>query len=703
MRKIFRENIRARRTGILCALFTATIFAVAFSASQLIHTQSARAQVNVSVGGGASGATDECIADIPAVKPIAPSHRVLQLVNCSTQTILGAANASGPPHQKHIPVFPREKTWVMKPYGSANHANVLTIDIPPSWENTKSEGSVAPNFWTRTGCRYDIANDIAQCETGGCGGKYDCSKADLGPPGATTISEWNFYEPVNNNLQPPITYFRDSFDISAVNGVSTNMDISDLGGSPRDPFDARPGNHTLNWLNYVGKLSNHQVDPRDDNSCPPAFRLKRSQLTSRGQFGNIYGFVILGDNGQPVGGDGTVSCFSNCGKYKFPVEPKQDCSDFSDPICYNYQTFCAPSSARYGQKCIDDADCQAMSGVHASCWDNPGSTIDHTCQLRAFITEPSCPPEICTFPYGFINPFTGHPDYSTQPPFGQCSDVDPVDTNKFCVGDDTLHKVLPRAYTWPNDPQVYVDDAPVYRVITAPGGTQVPITPVDDIPLCSNLPKVYDYPHWREGDNPPCAEKAFPNAQFAIARPSPLPWSCDLLGGAGNDGVICRWFGAKPTPTSKATPTATPIGPTPTATAGTPTPTATSVQPTPSVVPTPTSAVPTPTATPAGTVTLSPASIDFGRVKVGRTSSPKRVSLSNGNTQVRLHNFKIGGDFHIDSTTCPTPPALLKPNQSCNFVLSFQPQSTGDQNNKFEVVDSAANSPQKVGLSGTGR
>jgi hypothetical protein len=34
-----------------------------------------------------------------------------------------------------------------------------------------------------------------------------------------------------------------------------------------------------------------------------------------------------------------------------------------------------------------------------------------------------------------------------------------------------------KAYTWPNDPQVYGGDAPLYRIVFAPGGTNVPITP----------------------------------------------------------------------------------------------------------------------------------------------------------------------------------------------------------------------------------
>jgi hypothetical protein len=63
---------------------------------------------------------------------------------------------------------------------------------------------------------------------------------------------------------------------------------------------------------------------RANDRCPEAFRLKRSQLTSTGMYGTVFGYVIEKDNGKPEGGDGTVACFSNCGKYKFPLEPQLD-------------------------------------------------------------------------------------------------------------------------------------------------------------------------------------------------------------------------------------------------------------------------------------------------------------------------------------------------------------------------------------------
>ena len=42
---------------------------------------------------------------------------------------------------------------------------------------------------------------------------------------------------------------------------------------------------------------------------------------------------------------------------------------------------------------------------------------------------------------------------------------------------------MPKAYSWPNDPQVYGGDTPAYRVIFAPGGTTETITDTSTIPF----------------------------------------------------------------------------------------------------------------------------------------------------------------------------------------------------------------------------
>lgn len=72
----------------------------------------------------------------------------------------------------------------MQPFiaGSFNH--VLTIDIPKEWNSTGSDNpqrhAGGAIFRFRTGCRFDVSADIAQCETGGSGGAYDVSAKRVG-------------------------------------------------------------------------------------------------------------------------------------------------------------------------------------------------------------------------------------------------------------------------------------------------------------------------------------------------------------------------------------------------------------------------------------------------------------------------------------------------------------------------------------------
>ena len=134
----------------------AAILAFGFcSLTAALWTVSARAQ-------------DSCLENVPTPQLQPGLHRVVQLVNCSQQTLLGTANAAQQQGKNPLPVFPREGTWVMGPAGSGK--NVLTVDIPLGWEDTKCppnshgmcKGIVGPRFWARTGCRYDIAFDKAQ-------------------------------------------------------------------------------------------------------------------------------------------------------------------------------------------------------------------------------------------------------------------------------------------------------------------------------------------------------------------------------------------------------------------------------------------------------------------------------------------------------------------------------------------------------------
>jgi len=521
------------------------------------NTQSSGTTPNIAVGApGAGGpgpvevACDKAYLDslpVPVKKP--ELKRVLQLVNCSNQMVLGAANAAKGLNQPLTAVFPREGTWVMEPLNEArktDHKNILTIDVPPEWENTKCPphtdcpGVVGPRLWARTGCRFDIASDRAQCETGGCGGKYDCSKNHESSTDGVTVAEWTLAEPVQSG-SGAIKYLQDAPDISVVDGANLNMDIVNLGGSKVCPLD-KEGGHVINWLDEQKPLSKHGEDLRSDARCPPNFRLRRSMLTS-----GIHGFVIVDDNGVPLGGDSTVACFNNCGRHKFPAPPPKDC-DPSDKTsqCYFWKSFCLGDERLYQP--IFTAKCtvaneKQVCPVNGGCWDqkDESSFANLRCNGRGFIKNQTCSQDVCTYQYGYVDPKTLTKFLSTQPPYGHCSDVTSDATQ--CIGDDTVHEVFPKAYTWPNDPQVYLGDAEAYRVIFSPGGVpaDTPITPSGPIPLCETLPAIYEYSKWVTN----CSIDIEKGSVFAKAYPktAKLPsWACVLNSGDnGDDAVLCRW------------------------------------------------------------------------------------------------------------------------------------------------------------------
>jgi hypothetical protein len=526
--------------------------------------------------------TDPCLKNLPVPAPSPGLHRVIQMVNCSNQTILGSADAAGRAPNPPVGVLPREKTWVMGKFGSANRpdgspGNVLTIDVPLVWENTGPIKSTGPIIWARTGCRYDIASGRAQCETGGCGGLYDCSANKLGPSAGATITEWTFFQEDPNRKG----LFLDHPDISAVNGVNLNVDIEALGGDPFDPT----GKGNPFWLAKAYPLTVHGEDLR--SQCNPSnFQVNRSDLTT--QKTGIIASVIVGNDNKPLGGNGIVACLSNCARYEYPFVPPgkvgkdgQIHAELCDPTnkasqCYRWKVFCTPLGGAYDQLCPGQAQmanaplCNVTPPVpmaggvvpippykngafHGACWVRGIPSVPKPmprCSGDSFIKEADCPANICTHPF--------KEDPSAQPPFGHCSDVDPTDPNA-CIGDDTIHQVMNKAYTWPNDPQTYVDNAPGYRIIFSPGGnpTTAPITPsTTPIPLCSSLPAIYDIGKWALPKGL-CSVPIKQGAIFAVAHPpncNPLGpncnWACDLsngsknppvLPGSGDDGVVCRW------------------------------------------------------------------------------------------------------------------------------------------------------------------
>ncbi len=574
--------MKLRRLANLAAV---TFFACAFS---LVFPLFLTVQLQAQNKGKNDCGTKAYLDSLPV--PIPKYHRVVQLVNCSDQVLLGAANAGHTAGAPPFPVFPREGTWEMQAYGAPNNANVITIDIPTEWEGQFGSGGEQPIIWARTGCRYDPVSNRAQCETGGCSGQYDCSSGNFSPVAASTITEWTFY-------QESGAYRIDTPDISAVNGASLTVDIEPVGGD-----DRHPGQPTdFHWLNWNYPLTVHGTDLREPAKCANGngnignFTVKRSDIDKYPSIEPNYpyfGYVIVDGTGKPTQptGDNVLACLSNCGKYKFPQEAgKTGCDAKTDPNCYAWTTFCAGNTdIQYKQSCDTDADCLKYNGgidYHIACFHNSGPKNPGRCELRAFYKgsvskcngrkdpQPTGPASqvACTNTYGSVNPLDSSPstniDYADQPPVADCADVTFGGNNNkvkvACIGDDTIHAVLHGAYTWPNDPQTYPGDSAVYRILFSPEGTSAAITPAQNqIPLCASLPSNYMPTENRNN----CSGTIDNLGQtFGIARvpnkgigtskqwhSTGNDWPCFIdERGAGDNGVVCRW---NPPPSGNCSP-----------------------------------------------------------------------------------------------------------------------------------------------------
>jgi hypothetical protein len=99
-------------------------------------------------------------------------------------------------------------------------------------------------------------------------------------------------------------------------------------------------------------------------------------------------------------------------------------------------------------------------------------------------------------------------------------------------------------------------------------------------------------------------------------------------------------------------------------------------------------------------VSLSPTSLTFGAQAVKTTSAPQSVTLSNtGNAALSITSIVASGDF-AQSNTCGSSVAA---SASCSISVTFTPSTTGQRTGTITISDNASNSPQSVGLSGTGQ
>lgn len=101
-------------------------------------------------------------------------------------------------------------------------------------------------------------------------------------------------------------------------------------------------------------------------------------------------------------------------------------------------------------------------------------------------------------------------------------------------------------------------------------------------------------------------------------------------------------------------------------------------------------------------VTLSTSSLSFGNVNVGKTSSPKSVTLTNHqNVSLNFSSIVVSGaGFAISGNSCGTSIAA---GANCAVGVTFSPAAKGPVNGTLQFNDNAANSPQTLSLTGSGK
>jgi hypothetical protein len=98
-------------------------------------------------------------------------------------------------------------------------------------------------------------------------------------------------------------------------------------------------------------------------------------------------------------------------------------------------------------------------------------------------------------------------------------------------------------------------------------------------------------------------------------------------------------------------------------------------------------------------VTPTPSSLTFTSQTVGTTSPSQNVTVKNtGAVATPLSIGAATGDF-AQTNNCSS---TLASGGSCTLMVTFTPTTTGTRTGSISITDQATNSPQSVGLSGTG-
>jgi hypothetical protein len=105
----------------------------------------------------------------------------------------------------------------------------------------------------------------------------------------------------------------------------------------------------------------------------------------------------------------------------------------------------------------------------------------------------------------------------------------------------------------------------------------------------------------------------------------------------------------------------------------------------------------------SSTVTLSSTSLTFPSQVVGTTSTAQTVTLSNiGSSALTISGITVTGANAGDYAQTNNCGSTVAAGGSCTINVTFKPTATGTRTASLSIADSAAGSPQSIGLTGTG-
>ena len=105
----------------------------------------------------------------------------------------------------------------------------------------------------------------------------------------------------------------------------------------------------------------------------------------------------------------------------------------------------------------------------------------------------------------------------------------------------------------------------------------------------------------------------------------------------------------------------------------------------------------------AAPLTFTPTSLAFGNVVVNATSAGKVVTVKNVSASaVTINSFPASGNYSASGSGATPCGGLLNAGSSCTFTVTFSPTLAGAVPGAVTVNDNAADSPQVLGLTGSG-